>query len=531
MSSDEFAGSATRPSEGRITPCPPARPSPSYQQPSYGLNPLQEYHSGYSDGDSASPSISTHRRQQSFPNLLPNLSFRNRTPSPVRNSILPEPMPYTGDRRLGARDDSNPKGGFAGWLSGTSAAASALGKPPNQQQPLRTPEGAIPTGDPVRNPTPDTTPTRLRRSGTISSMTDSAAPKSAVSTTASRFMNAISSRFTPTPASPVLDDELCNLDIEQALFPPGTPTDRDPFSPAAYKNLQANAIGLLTKMQGAYRERVITLRDFQAERLAQRDEMEEAETRAHHLKMQLEGMAHKAQEQEKAMRQLMDELAAERRSRAEERMSAGMRSGRHAVMSSEGSMVSEDLGVDEEMRRKRNKWRESGGTVKSDTTAGFDDDTDDEESAESESVFSRCRSPAIPPPVALQHGGSTIGFDGSGHDDAPLGRHHIHHQLRGGSSTPSSTSLISRARNAPVPVPVSGPQPPQMNAFQKIIRGISGEDATGSNGCTNCKGQDASMAWDTVSLLRDENKHLKQRVSALEVAVEGALDLVNGIGL
>jgi hypothetical protein len=32
-------------------------------------------------------------------------------------------------------------------------------------------------------------------------------------------------------------------------------------------------------------------------------------------------------------------------------------------------------------------------------------------------------------------------------------------------------------------------------------------------------------------LLRDENRHLKTRVGELEVAVEGALDLVNGLGL
>jgi hypothetical protein len=66
-----------------------------------------------------------------------------------------------------------------------------------------------------------------------------------------------------------------------------------------------------------------------------------------------------------------------------------------------------------------------------------------------------------------------------------------------------------------------------MNAFQKILKGISGEEA----GCRNCKGQDASVAWDTVGLLRDENRHLKTRVGELEVAVEGALDLVNGLGL
>jgi hypothetical protein len=32
-----------------------------------------------------------------------------------------------------------------------------------------------------------------------------------------------------------------------------------------------------------------------------------------------------------------------------------------------------------------------------------------------------------------------------------------------------------------------------------------------------------------VSLLKDENKGLKERVSELETAVEGAIDVVNGV--
>lgn len=68
-----------------------------------------------------------------------------------------------------------------------------------------------------------------------------------------------------------------------------------------------------------------------------------------------------------------------------------------------------------------------------------------------------------------------------------------------------------------------------MTTFQKLIKNISG-DAPGS-GCQNCRGQDASMAWDTVGLLRDENRGLKQRVGELEDAVDGALDLVNGYGI
>jgi hypothetical protein len=50
-------------------------------------------------------------------------------------------------------------------------------------------------------------------------------------------------------------------------------------------------------------------------------------------------------------------------------------------------------------------------------------------------------------------------------------------------------------------------------------------------GCRNCRGGQASVAWDTVGLLRAENKGLKERMANLETAVEGALDLVNGLRL
>lgn len=70
----------------------------------------------------------------------------------------------------------------------------------------------------------------------------------------------------------------------------------------------------------------------------------------------------------------------------------------------------------------------------------------------------------------------------------------------------------------------------QMNALQKMFKGIAG-DVEEVNGCRNCQGRDASAAWETVSLLRDENKYLKQRLGQLEVAIEGALNTVNGLGL
>lgn len=251
-------------------------------------------------------------------------------------------------------------------------------------------------------------------------------------------------------------------------------------------------------MQTAYRDRVAALQELQAEKLAQREEVEETETRSRHLKMQLEGMARKAQEQEQEMLKLRDELAAERKARLDDRNLA------EKVLSQGSIAWEEDLDVDEERRRKR-RVRKSADTAKSEVSY----DTDDE-SAESESVFSRCRSPTS---------STSIGLDGNTLDN---------------SATPvqsrnSSSMAVQRARAAQ---PQQSVQP--ITALQKFMKGLAGESdyaGAGAGGCRNCKGKDASVAWDTVSLLRDENKQLKGRVGELEMHVEATLDLVRGIGL
>lgn len=416
-------------------------------------------------------------------------------------------MPLTGDGTRGRASESSPMGRIGGFLSGMSGS------------PARS-EGGSPVAHPSppalsRHATPDTTPTRPKKSQTVvGSMMESPSPRGnsnnniTTSPGQSRFafFTQTLSRLTQSPTSPVMDeDELLSMNVEAALFPRGPPTERDTFSPSAFKNLQANATGLLLKMQGAYRQRAAALRDVAAEREAQRDELEEAETRAAHLKMQLEGMARKAADHERDMKSLMEDLIAEKRARAEERERMMAREKGLAVttmLPSEGSTVSEDLGVDEHHQQRRQGWRKSADTMKSDASY---DDTDDD-SVEVESVFSRSRSPTSAPSA---YEGSVV--------DGPTSR------------PKAATTTLS-------PPKARGAQQP-MTTFQKLMKNISGEplregdEYVGGAGCRNCKGQDASAAWDTVSLLRDENRALKQRVGQLEVAVEGALDMVNGIGM
>ncbi|KAI1173756.1 hypothetical protein F4777DRAFT_556641 [Nemania sp. FL0916] len=352
-------------------------------------------------------------------------------------------------------------------------------------------------------------------------------------------VSAFTSRMaTPAQAPSRIDDELCDLDIEAALFPASSPLDGDAFSPAAYKNLQTNATGLLRRMRDAYRERTLTLRELQAERETQAEEMEEMDLRARNFKNQLESMAAKAAEQEQAMQQLVAELQAEKQARHDEREKMMMLRARTGlgvgvgVVSEEGSIMGhEDLCVDEDERK---RWRASNSTVKSDLS--LDTEDGDSITAENESIFSRSRSPTAMT-CATEHESPVLLPSSASATSIPVSV----------SMSMSTSSLHPRA--AALPRPRSTPQT-QLSAFQRLVKGITpakedGDNTnsnSGNNGsnnghihnntvpaCRNCRGQDASVAWNTVSLLRDENSALKQRVAQLDVAIEGALDIVNGI--
>ncbi|PNY29941.1 Uncharacterized protein TCAP_00147 [Tolypocladium capitatum] len=348
----------------------------------------------------------------------------------------------------------------------------------------------------------DATPTRVRSSPASSATpTSSAQPKVSSSAAATRFSFLASSMtalkgLTSSPVTVPQDDQLINLDIEAALFPSGTPAEGDAFSPAAFKNLHMNAVGVLRKFQAAYQERTVAFHELKAEQEAQDDEKIEAATRTQHLKMQLEGMAQKAAENEAIMQALMEELNKEKKLRTEERQAR-----ERTCISSNMSTVSEDLGAEEDQRRRDR--RRSGETSKSDLSS----DTD-EESIEDASVFSRSRSPTFAASISEVSLMETM---------PPPPPH------------PTKPTLL-------VPPRAARQSQPQLSAFQKLFKGISTEapkedDTRGAYSCRNCQGQDASVAWDTASLLRDENRGLKQRVGELETAVEEALDVVIGFGL
>lgn len=101
-------------------------------------------------------------------------------------------------------------------------------------------------------------------------------------------------------------DELTQLDIQQALFPHGHP---DEFSPAALKNLQLNADGTIRRFQQAYIDQQTSLKAVTSARNVLADDLEAAQTRNEHLKMQLKDMAERAAEQEKTVEDLRAQFA------------------------------------------------------------------------------------------------------------------------------------------------------------------------------------------------------------------------------
>lgn len=386
-------------------------------------------------------------------------------------------MSYTGDRKSSGRVSLDRT---AAWRRGSG----------EESQPS------------LVQPTP--TPTRQMKPQAAAG---SQVPKSVSPGGSSRFaffsssLSALTGATTSSSVQAPNDDELMHLDIHAAI----QGQTGDTFSPAAYKNLQMTATGLLEKFQTAYQQRTISCHELKAERNAQSEEKDEAETRMYHLKMQLEDMARRAAEQEATMQSLMEELAQEKRARMEEQRQVRAK----GASVSEGSSVSEDLDVDEDQRRR--DWRRSAGTVKSDLGCETDD-----ESIEEASVFSRSRSPTI----------ATTITEGSHAELMMAGP-----QIR----TSTSTSTLTTPRNSPRVGQQQQPPPlpqPQISAFQKLFKGIAGDlPSPGTSSCRNCEGQEASVAWDTVNLLKDENRGLKERVGELETAVEGAMDLVNGVAI
>ncbi|RAH81853.1 hypothetical protein BO86DRAFT_94799 [Aspergillus japonicus CBS 114.51] len=293
----------------------------------------------------------------------------------------------------------------------------------------------------------------------------------------------------PEPAH----DEFLNLDINAALFPPGFSNleGRD-----AFDALRSNADTILRRLQAAYKQRTFALHEVLADKSEKQEELEITRTRIGNLKIQLDGMAEKVIQQEKAMKAMAEELEQERQLRRKEEDAR-----RRSVMlirSSDDDDGTSDLAA-ELQTPKRSMKRASNGTFTSDS--GFD--SGDESLAES--VFSRRE--------VLESPASTVA-PSPNISQVTL-------------STPTSVPVKSSPKKELKPAPTP---PARQSTYDRVIKGLTPKGITSSwnnsSKCNICHGVPSSEAWSVLGILKEENRGLKERLGELENVIDDCLCLV-----
>lgn len=332
----------------------------------------------------------------------------------------------------------------------------------------------------------------------------------------------------PEPA----DDKYLNLDVNAALFPQGS---TDLPTPEAIKTLQNNAETLIRELQMAYKSRTFALHEAIAEKTTQEEELEETRCRFQNIKSQLDGMAGKVLEQDKTMQTLMSELSDERQKRQQEEEVR-----RRTVVLTKPS--SEQLVDEDGQFTRRHSKRSSDITFTSDS--GFE--SGDESTAES--IFSKkmdgtasssatirtSRAPSPDSAAHVQPASPPSPADGQAELTSPKSPAPSTLSISTAPSTPPvQTSQPNRSSQPAQPVPTSKP-----STYDRVMKGLSSTSFGGAfmnsnkfsttTKCTNCYGATASDAWSVVSIMREENRGLKNRIADLEAAVEECITLVGG---
>ncbi|KAL4916823.1 hypothetical protein BDW62DRAFT_185308 [Aspergillus aurantiobrunneus] len=291
----------------------------------------------------------------------------------------------------------------------------------------------------------------------------------------------------PEPAG----DELLNLDISAALFPPGS---NNLSGQEAFDSFRNNAEDVIQRLQTSYKQRTFALHEVLSEKTEKQEELEETKTRIGHLKLQLDGMAEKVLRQDKAMKAMAEELEQERQVRRKEE--EARRSAMLVKPNVDDESVS-DIAV-ELQAPKWNVKRQSNGTLPSDS--GFESG---DESAES--VFSRREGHESP--------ASTITASPS------ISQVTI--------PTPPSATLQANQKEPKV---ASAPTV-RPSTYDRVMKGLSSSGITGSwagnsSKCKICYGVPSSEAWSVMGVLKEENKGLKIRLGELEMVIDDCLGLV-----
>lgn len=273
----------------------------------------------------------------------------------------------------------------------------------------------------------------------------------------------------------VANDDLANMNIMTSLFPNG---QSDDLTPHAFNELLLNATSLLQRMQHAYKEKVDFIATMQPEMDVQREEVEEAEIRSRHLKLQLEDMGRRAQEQEKAMQELASQLSEERFRHQEAREKEARKASRSFIKPAPLPTNADETTDDDETtpRRRAAKRTSAGSTDGSDS--GFESDLDrDSESRWSQDPLDPAAQRAVlsaPSPVITP----TKQRLGAGNTHAP------HHS--------------SNLRNS-------------VTSMSKRL---------GSDG----------SAWAVMERLRGENVELRAQVAGMQRELQGCIELIGRVG-
>lgn len=293
----------------------------------------------------------------------------------------------------------------------------------------------------------------------------------------------------PAPA----DDEFLNLDISEALSLPVTDASHD----EALDTLREQASTVLQRMQEAYKERTFAMHQALADKNEKQEELEETRARVDHLKSQLDGMAAKVLDQEKAMQAMAEELDQERRKRQEEESRSRSRTMRAVP-------PEEDIPSLVLQTPNRGGKRASHGTFTSDS--GFesgDESVADSVFSQREGVESPTSTLTAPSPNLSQIALSTP------------------------AAAPTPTPTIQKNLVAAT----SSPTPTRPSTYDRVIKGLAstrlGSSFVGNaNQCSNCYGVPPSEAWSVMGVLKDENRGLKTRLSELELVIDDCLGLV-----
>jgi hypothetical protein len=237
----------------------------------------------------------------------------------------------------------------------------------------------------------------------------------------------------PAPVS----DDLVNINIMTTLFPNG---QSDELTPHSYNELLLNATTLLQRMQIAYKTKVESIAALKPEMDVQREEIEEADIRSRHLKLQLEDMGRRAQEQESAMQELAAQLSEERFRNQEAREKESRKASRSFKGPPPPASTADETTDDETTPRRHflNKRISAGSTDASDS--GFESDLDREWSSQDplDPTFQRA--------VLASPGPITPTKQRLGNQHAPLNSSNLRNSVKRLGSDGSAWAVMERLR-------------------------------------------------------------------------------------